>query len=56
MIQLIVTAIIKALDIKFFNKIVTTSFSDSNIINIAKLLPEQEISFKKILQKIYIRE
>ena len=46
MIQLIVTTIIKALDIKFFNKIITISFSDNNI---TKLLSEQEISFKKIL-------
>jgi hypothetical protein len=52
-IQLVVTAIIEALDIESFNETVATSFSDDDI---AKLLSEQRISFKKTLQKICIRE
>ncbi len=53
MIQLVVTAIIKSLDVKSFNKTVATSFSDGDI---ALLLSGQEISFKRTLQKVCIRE
>ncbi len=46
------TVIIKALDVECLNEKVAISFSDDDI---AKLLLELKISFKRTLQKICIR-
>jgi hypothetical protein len=51
-IQLVVNAIVETLDIESFNETAATSFSDNDI---ALLVPEQDISFKKTLQKVCIK-